>query len=157
MNHFIWHGPGGGEAPVITSYLPSLLCRAVVPPGEHSGAGKGMAGLISTCRRERGEGAESLEGCRMLIMEKLIEVKMEQMPPFLLGAIRNSSPGCLWLGETSQHFPPGSLLGFSQFPNGAGTFHLLKGAWHFLVCVGPCCLQCFSLCCPLWLLPFHGA
>lgn len=67
MNHFIWHEPGGGEAPVTTSYLPSLLCRAVVPRWEHAGAGKGMVGLISTCRRECGEGAESLEGCRMLM------------------------------------------------------------------------------------------
>lgn len=66
MNHFIWREPGGGEAPLITSYLPRLLCRAVVPPWEHTGVGKGMAGLISTCRRERG-GAESLEGCRMLV------------------------------------------------------------------------------------------
>lgn len=45
-------------------------------------------------------------------------VNAEQMPPLLLAAIRNSSAGSLWLWGTSQPFPPGSLLGFSQMGQG---------------------------------------
>lgn len=71
-------------------------CRAAVPGYACIGAeGHSNAEWAAAQRRDCEEEAGGFEGCTLRPFPP--EVNVEQMPHFLLGAIRNSRPGCLWL------------------------------------------------------------